>query len=129
MELQKLVCNLMVEDVNKTVAYYEEVLDYIHVMNLPEFGQWDWALVKRDGIELMFQSKRSMQKEFSVFKNKEISSTTSLYITVDHVKEYYRMLEGKVTMVKELHPTQYGTEEFAFQDCNGYILVYAQRLR
>ncbi len=129
MELQKLVTNLMVEDVNKTVTFYEDVLDYILVMNVPEDGAWDWALLKRDGIEIMFQSKKSMQKEFPPLRGKEIGSTISLYVSVDDVKEYYKLLKDKVKIVKELHPTEYGTEEFSFNDCNGYILVYAQRVR
>ena len=129
MELIKLVPNLMVDDVNKTVQYYEDVLDYILGMNFPEEGAWDWALMKRDGIELMFQSKKTMVKELLPLKDKTVGATVSLYITVDDVKAYYKMIKDKVTIVQQLHPTEYGTEEFSFQDCNGYILIYAQRLR
>ncbi len=129
MELQKLVCNLMVEDVNKTVAYYEDILDYILGMNFPEEGPWDWALMKRDGIELMFQSQKTMVKELPPLKEKTLGATVSLFVTVDDVKAYYTLVKDKVTIIQDLHPTEYGTEEFSFQDCNGYILVYAQRLR
>ena len=129
MELLKQVPNLMVDDVNKTVQFYEDVLDYILGMNFPEDGQWDWALMKRDGVELMLQSKKTMVKELPPLKEKTVGATISLYVTVDDVKAYYKTIKDKVTIVQDLHPTEYGTEEFSFQDCNGYILVYAQRVR
>lgn len=129
MELQKLVSNLMVEDVNKTVQFYEDVLDYILGMNFPEDGQWDWALMKRDGVELMFQSKKTMAKELFPLKDKPVGGTISLYVTVDDVKAYHKLVKDKVKIIRDLHPTEYGTEEFSFEDCNGYILIYAQRLR
>jgi 5-bromo-4-chloroindolyl phosphate hydrolysis protein len=39
----------------------------------------------------------------------------------------YQVLKSKVEIVKELHTTFYGMQEFYFKDCNGYILAFAER--
>jgi uncharacterized glyoxalase superfamily protein PhnB len=39
----------------------------------------------------------------------------------------YENLKDKVTVVKELHTTWYGMQEFYVKDCNGYILGFSQQ--
>ena len=43
MKLQKLTSNLMVEDVNATLAYYQEVFGFELDQSVPVEGQFDWA--------------------------------------------------------------------------------------
>jgi uncharacterized glyoxalase superfamily protein PhnB len=55
-----------------------------------------------------------------------VGASQTLYIEVDGVEDLRRQVEGKARIVKDLHDTFYGTREFYFVDCNGYILSFSE---
>jgi quercetin dioxygenase-like cupin family protein len=60
--LKKLTPNLMVEDVRQTLAFYQDILGFEVVMTLPEKAPFAFAIVRRGGVELMFQSRQSLSE-------------------------------------------------------------------
>ena len=124
---KKLIPNLMVEDVNYTVDYYENILGCFELIATdPKEGKFDWAMMRSEEADIMFQSRESLGGVIPDFKNKEIGATLVIYIEVDNVEELYNLIKNKVDIIKELNTTSYGMKEFLVRDCNGYILVFAQ---
>ena len=76
--LKKMTPNLMVEDVNSTLAFYKDVLNFELLATVPETGQFNWAMMRRDNVEIMFQVRASITEEFPVLKDRAIGS--SLYL-------------------------------------------------
>jgi lactoylglutathione lyase len=124
--LKKLTPNIMVEDVNKTSKFYQKFLGFELLVTVPEEGQFAWAMLKRDAVEMMFQSRTSLSEEIPSLQQKEIGGSLTLYIEVEDVKELYERLKGNVTIVQDMHKTFYGAQEFAIQDCNGFILAFSE---
>lgn len=124
--LKKLTPNLMVEHVNDTVAFYKDVLGFALLASVPEEGEFNWAMMKRDTVEMMFQSRASLTGEVPQFQGKAIGGSLTLYIDVEDIKGLYASLQGKVPILQEMKTTFYGAQEFTIQDCNGYILTFAQ---
>lgn len=125
--LKKIIPNLMVEDVNSTIDYYENKLGCFELISTdPDEGQLDWAMMRSENVELMFQSSKSMGEVIPDFAGKKQGGTFVIYIEVDDIEELYEMLKDVVEIVKELHLTPYGMQEFFVRDLNGYILVFAQ---
>ncbi|HET7641262.1 MAG TPA: VOC family protein [Ktedonobacteraceae bacterium] len=124
--LKKLTPNLMVEDVNRTVAFYQEVLGFELLTSVPEEGQLAWAMLKRGGVELMFQTRGSLTEELPSLGGKDIGGTFNLYIDVEDIQGLYAAIRDKVTVVANMHTTFYGANEIAIEDCNGYILTFAE---
>jgi lactoylglutathione lyase len=60
--LQKLTPNLMVEDVAQTLAFYRETLGFQVLTTLPDAAPFDFAIVGRDDVQLMFQSRPSLSE-------------------------------------------------------------------
>lgn len=138
MELKKLTTNLMVEDVNRTIEFYRETLGFEFVMAVPKDSQevlmeipkdksLIYAMMKRGSIEMMFQAKDSLSKDIPVFKDMVIGGSLTFYFEVENINDLYSELKEKVTIVKELHTTFYGMQEFYVKDCNGYILGFAEK--
>ncbi len=127
--LKKLTVNLMVKDVNSTIDYYTDILDFELVMSVPEEGEFDWAMVKRDGVELMFQSFKSMKGEYPLFKDTEPGGTLLFYIDVEGLNDLYEGLKGKADIIIDKNRTFYNADEFAIKDCNGYILTFAEMVK
>lgn len=126
--LKKITPNLMVKDVNKTIEFYTDVLDFKLVMTVPTEGQFDFAILQSGGIEVMLQSAESLTGEISSLKDRDIGGTFTLYIETEGVETLHEKIKDKVTIVQDIHDTFYGTKEFAIEDINGYILAFAERL-
>jgi lactoylglutathione lyase len=126
MVLKKLTPNLMVEDVNETVTFYQDVLGFALLAFVPEEGQFNWAMMQHDAVEIMFQSRASLTKDVPLFKDKAIGGSLTLYIDVEDIKGLYGQVQNRVTILHEMTTTFYGMREFTIQDCNGYVLTFAQ---
>ena len=124
--LKKLTPNLMVEDVERTLAFYRDVMDFGVVMTLPESAPFDFAIVQRDGLELMFQSRTSLSENVPALAGSPIGASQTFYIEVSGICDLYEQLREKVEIVVDFHTTFYGTSEFYFRDLNGYILSFSE---
>jgi uncharacterized glyoxalase superfamily protein PhnB len=124
--LKKLTPNLMVEDVARTLAFYRETLDFQVITTLPEQEPFDFAIVQRDGVELMFQSRLSLSENVPALTGSPIGASQTFYIEVTGISDLYESLREKVEIVVDFHTTFYGTQEFYFRDINGYILSFSE---
>ena len=116
----------MVEDVAETLSFYKEVLAFEVVMILPETEPFDFAIVNRDGVELMFQSRESLSENVPALTGSPIAASQTFYIEVTGLNDLYEQLRDKVEIVVDLHTTFYGTQEVYFRDINGYILSFSE---
>lgn len=125
MVLNTLTPNIMVEDIESTVEWYEEVFDATLVASLPadEKQSW-WAQIVIDDITVMFQTRDSLVDEFPDMEGASGPGATAFYIGVSDIKFLYDKVEGDVAVVQDLSQTEYGRKQFAIQDCNDYILWF-----
>jgi uncharacterized glyoxalase superfamily protein PhnB len=123
MLLTKLTPAMTVDDIKSTIYFYQNMLGFETVLTVPTKDQIDWALMKCGEIEIMFHSKvhRGAKKH-------HIEGTLTFHFEGDGVKELYETVKNKVRIERHLYPTFYGTNEFAMEDCNGCILVFAEKL-
>ena len=124
--LKKLTPNLMVEDVARTLEFYRETLGFEVQTTVPEQAPFDFAIVQRDGVELMFQSRSSLSENVPALAGAPIGASQTFYIEVDGVQDLYQALRDKVEIVVDFHTTFYGTREFYFRDINGYVLSFSE---
>lgn len=127
MQMNKLTPNVMVEDVNRNIEFYRDVLGFELLATTPqETGLFDWAMMKNGSVEMMFQLRASLSKEYPVFQGREIGGALTLYIEVVDVKAFLATINDKVKIVQDLHITPYNMQEFAILDCNGFVITFAQ---
>lgn len=124
--LKTLTPNLMAEDVRATAEWYESVLGFHTDVTVPEEGTLDFAILSRDHTRLMLSSRSSFVEGFPEAKDWPVAASQTFYIEVDGIDELRRAVEGKVRILKDMHETFYGTREFYFTDCNGYILSFSE---
>jgi uncharacterized glyoxalase superfamily protein PhnB len=126
--LKKLTPNLMVEDVNRTVDFYQAVLGFEVRASVPETGTLNWAMLARDDVTLMFQSRASLGEEIPALVDVPIGGSVTFYTEVSDVRALYEALRGKVEVVQELRDTFYGAREFSFRDRDGYIICFSETI-
>ncbi len=127
-KLVSITPNLMVENVDDTIAYYEDVLGFTLLRTVPDKGELDWAMMKRNDVLIMFQTKRSLATEIPILQSRKPGSGTTLYIKVKGVQKCYESLEEKAEIVAPLEHTFYGTREFSLMDLNGYVITFAEEI-
>ncbi|XLQ19643.1 MAG: VOC family protein [Candidatus Moraniibacteriota bacterium] len=131
--MKKISPNMMVADVNATVDYYKNNLGFKTVMVIDE-EKGDgatgkplvWAMLKNGEVEIMLQRQDGFIAELQDMKGREIGGTFTLYISMQDTKDFYEKVKNKVEIVKDLHKTWYGADEFVIKDLNGYILYFAE---
>ncbi|MFH0854554.1 MAG: VOC family protein, partial [bacterium] len=117
--MKKITPNIMVADVNATVDYYKNNLNFQIVMGVNEQKEvkmgdsatgstLTWAMIKNGDVEIMLQREDSMIEELPEFKRLKIGGTFTLYISMQDVKTFYGKIKDKVEIVKDMHKTFYG---------------------
>lgn len=122
--------NLMVKDVRQTIDFYTNMLGFKLLATVPETqeGKLDFAIVQADNFMIMLQEEKSLKEELPQLAGYDKGGALTFYIHVSDIQELYDKLKGKVTIVKDMHDTFYGSRDFAIEDCNGFILAFSQQM-
>lgn len=126
MKLINMTPNLMVNDVNETVNFYKEHLGFQLAMSVPDEGSFNWALVKNEDISIMFQTQASIAEDLPVISSRTVLGGAIFYFNVENIENWYERLKKVTTVLSKPSETFYGTMEFSFLDCNGYIITFAE---
>lgn len=131
--MAQLTPNIIVNDVNKTVKFYETI-GFSLTMGVDTEKQSSldtnnttliWALISLNGADLMIQHVDSILDELPDF-TMSTGSNLTLYLKIENVIEYFRKINDKVEVIKTPYTTFYGAEEFVIRDLNGFILYFAE---
>ena len=127
MEYQSLSPNIGVKDVNETVRFYTETLGFNLIMSVPSpNGNPQWAMVANGGATIMFQEMQNLMEEYPQLSGRPLVSAITFYVKMKDMHKLYEKLQGTECIVKEMHQTFYGADEFAIIDNNGYILTITE---
>jgi len=122
-----MTTNLMVENVDESVAFYRDILGFSVVASVPgDSGNLQFAILLKDNINLMLQEKHNLIGEYPILDTPEVHPSITLYITVDNFNDLYRELKSKYEILCDVHETFYGSKEFAIADNSGYVLTFTE---
>jgi uncharacterized glyoxalase superfamily protein PhnB len=119
----------MVANVNDTIQYYKDVLDFELVMSNPKEGQFEWAMIQSGDVALMLQTQTSLSGELPVFGDMKVGGSLTFFIETNDIDGLYAKVKSRADIVLDMRDTFYGMREFHIRDCNGYVLTFAQRIQ
>ena len=125
--LKRAVPNMVVSDVERSHKFYRDMLEFETVQTVPpDKGPFVFVDVKRGGVEL-FLNARPPEGPMSKVQP---GGGISLYIEVQEVEELAKKIEGRGSKLAiPLHTEFYGMREFAINDPDGYLLIFAERAK
>ncbi len=129
MKLQKLTPNLVVKDVQRSVAFYEKVLGMKLAMSVPDAAPYVFAAVNSGGVEIFFNDHAAVAHDYPGLVERPIGGTLTQYIEVHDLQAVMAAVTGagaKITMA--IKDQFYGMREFAFADPDGWVITVAQRI-
>jgi uncharacterized glyoxalase superfamily protein PhnB len=122
-----LTPNLVVADVDRSVAFYRDVLGLTVEQTVPEASPLAFAIVRSGPVEIYLNAPGPALEEYPAFKDRPLGGTLTLFIRVTGIRAAYEALRSRVTVVMPLEKKWYGVTEFACVDPDGYVITLAEQ--
>jgi uncharacterized glyoxalase superfamily protein PhnB len=125
-KLEHIATVFIVDAVEPCVAFWVDRFGFAAENQVPgSDGKLMFASVKRDGIEIMYQTKASVLAENPAQATELAGRSATLFITVADIDAAERAAAG-APVVKPRHKTFYGSTEFYVRDPAGNVIGFAQ---
>jgi uncharacterized glyoxalase superfamily protein PhnB len=122
--MESLSPNIYVNDVRNTMEFYRK-LGFNSIMTVPEGAEEPiWAMMQNGNVTIMFESIKSIEGRLPQI-SRQFGGSLLLYIKVKDIKALFESLKDQVTVLRDPQQTFYGATEFMIQDCNGFVLTFA----
>jgi uncharacterized glyoxalase superfamily protein PhnB len=125
---KKLTPNLLVANVERSLAFYVDVLGFERGMTVPEESPYVFASVTSGAVEVFLNDAAAAVKEYPAFAGRPLGATGTMYIEVEGVDALHDRVKPMVKIVMPLVTQFYGVREFAFEDPDGYFITFAERV-
>ena len=123
---RKVTPILLVDDVDRGIRFYRDVLGGKLSAVYPELPPHAWASLEFDRVELMLWEKGAVQKEYPDQAISDNPASTIVYIYVDDVDALHQRIRESAEVLMEPVDQFYGIREFTIRDPFGFILTFAQ---
>lgn len=127
---KKLTPNLIVADVERSLAFYSNVLGFTRGMTVPEQAPFVFGSVVSGGVEIFFNEKQTATKEFPIPAAQPIGTSGTMYLEVEPgtIERLHERLRPAVPIVMPFVTQWYGVKEFVIADPDGYLITLAERV-
>jgi len=126
-ELKKLTPNLIVSNVERSIAFYRDVLGFSVTATVPDAAPYVFASIQSGAVEIFLNAPEPAIAEYPPLGGRPIGGTLTLFIEVTGIAEVYESLKTRVKVVMPFEKKWYGVTEFAFEDPDGYLITFAER--
>ena len=129
---KKLTPNLLVANVERSLAFYVDLLGFSRGMTVPDASPFVFASVTSGDVEIFFNDAATAVKEYPAFAGKALGATGTLFIELhgpSTIDAFHDGIKSSVTVTMPLVTQFYGMREFAIVDPDGYVITFAERVR
>jgi uncharacterized glyoxalase superfamily protein PhnB len=122
-QLETLSPVLFVEEIEPCLPFWMEQLGFAKVAEVPEGKKLGFAMLVKDGVTVMYQSRASVAKDVPAMAGDP--SHAHLFIRVKGIEEIIRRLEGAPVVVP-VRTTFYGAKEIGVREPGGNVVIFAE---
>ena len=117
---------LFAQEIEPCIEFWTERLGFQKTVEVPEGDKTGFAILEKDGLELMYQSYASVEKDSAATAQLARKGPTFLYIDVDDLSHALAATKGAEIAMPE-RSTFYGSREFGIKDPVGHWIIFAQQ--
>jgi uncharacterized glyoxalase superfamily protein PhnB len=134
MQLTDVTPNLIVADIDRSTAFYRDVLGFSIVTTVPEQAPFVFVWLQRGGVNVFLNAAAPAAEDLPLLAARPIGGTATMFMTVEApsvaegVDALFAQVQARATVVMPLKNQFYGMREFAVTDPDGYIVFFAQRI-
>jgi len=116
---------LYVKQIEPCVIFWVDRLGFKKTVEVPDGDRLGFVILERDGLEIMYQSFSSAEKDAPAAAREINGGRTFLYIEVDRLETVMDAMKG-ANVVVPLRSTFYGAKEIGVKDPAGHVIVFAE---
>ncbi len=125
-EVKKITPILFANELEPCIQFWTEQMGFQKTIEVPEGDKVGFALVEKNGVELMYQSFSSAEKDNAATGAAARKGPSFLYIEVADIDAAQAATKG-AEIVMPMRTTFYQAKEFGIKDPVGHYLIFAQQ--
>lgn len=127
MNISRITAVLVVPTVEPSLPFWETALGFARVAEVPHGEALGFAMLVRDGVEVMLQSEASVRDDLQVPPGAPVSGTsTALFIEVSDLDAVATAVADYPVVVPR-RTTFYGMHELGVREPGGHLVMLAQK--
>jgi catechol 2,3-dioxygenase-like lactoylglutathione lyase family enzyme len=124
----KLTPNLLVSNVERSVAFYVDILGFARGMTVPDQSPFVFAAVTSGPVEIFLNDRSTVTKESPQMTGLAFGGGNTMFVEVTGVDALHDAISARVKVIMPLVTQWYGLREFAIADPDGYVITFAERV-
>ncbi|HEY4675599.1 MAG TPA: VOC family protein [Candidatus Angelobacter sp.] len=125
-EVKKITPILFAEELEPCIRFWTEQIGFQKTIEVPEGNKIAFVLLEKNGLELMYQSFASAEKDNAATGAAARRGPSFLYIEVAEIDAAHEAIKG-AEIVMPMRTTFYHAKEFGIKDPVGHYLIFAQQ--
>jgi len=125
MKVKKITAVLFADEIEPCVKFWVERFGFQKTIEVPNGSKLAFAALEKDGVELMYQSYASAEKDVVFAAQAMKKGPTFLYVEVANLDEIIASIKG-IDVVMPVRTTFYGSREVGIKDPAGHYVTFAQ---
>ena len=122
--IRKLTPVIMVDAIEPCVPFWERV-GFVKTAEVPEGDRLGFVILAKDGVEVMYQTHESVEKDAPGLVPPVHGTGAALFIEVSDIESITRALAGLEVVVPR-RKTFYGMDEIGVREPGGHVVMFAQ---
>lgn len=124
-KMKKLTPILLVDKVEPCLPFWIDGLGFTKTAEVPGDAGLVFAMLQKDGIEIMYQTRKSVIDDLPAGHPLKLDGTTVLYIEVDSL-DPIRELAKKHKVYSQEREMFYGATEIGILEPGGHAITFAE---
>jgi uncharacterized glyoxalase superfamily protein PhnB len=125
MTVTKITPVLFAKEIEPCLKFWLERLGFEKTIDVPDGDKLAFAILQKGGVELMYQSYASAEKDVSAISPEVRKGPSFLYVEVENLDQIVPAMKG-AEVVMPVRTTFYGAKEIGIRDPAGHIITFAQ---
>ena len=126
--MKKLTPVLVVDEIERCLPFWIERLGFEKTVELPEGTKLGFVILKKDDVEVMYQSRESVEKDVPALVPEQGGHPIGLFVEVSDVAAVEQALRG-FEVILPRRKTFYGMDEIGLKEPGGNTVVFAQPVK
>lgn len=134
MKLTDVVPNLVVSDIERSTAFYRDLLGFSIVQTVPDAGPFVFVWLRRDEVSVFLNASSSVREEHPSLADGAAGRTNTMFFTMEAeeaasgIDALFERVKGRAPVFMPLKDQFYGMREFGIEDPDGHVMFFAQKI-
>jgi uncharacterized glyoxalase superfamily protein PhnB len=128
MKLTGSTPSLFTHHIDRSIAFYRDVLGFAVATTVPDAAPFVFALLQRDGVTVFINDLTAATKDGATLPSVVVGkSGVTLFLHMEGIDALWAEVKDKAPVLMPLTVQWYGMTEFTIADPDGYVITFAER--